>query len=236
VRRLSDYLLFLEELRESKNFNQNLILRHDIDVGLSAGLAMVQAENSIGIESITFVRMDSECFNPFGIESADQILSIARLGTIGLHMNSPSSYPSPEEFNSQLLKFKLGLESIAEVEVKEVSWHRPDKRDLGGPDFINGLRNFYSDHLFVNSVYVSDSANSWSGEKQKRVIDGLANNELVHLLIHPEWWLSENHSYSFEKALSLELKKAESEINREISFFGGQFRVQNLDLDFVGGD
>ncbi len=229
MRTLSDYLLFLEGPPDT----QNLKLRPDVNVEFSGILAMVQVENSTEVEFITFVRLDSECSNPFGIENADQILSIVRLGANGLNMNSPSSYPNPKEFNSQLLEFKLRAESIAEAKVKDVSWHRLDKRDLREQIFVNRLQNFYLDLFFINSVYMNDSTNSWSEEKPKRVIGGLPNNDLVHLPIDPKWWLYENHLQSFKLALSIELKKAESEINREISFFEGQFRIQNLGLDFV---
>jgi hypothetical protein len=234
VRRLSEYLELLNKLSHFHDLNQRLILRHDIDFGLGAGQQMVEAEKSLGIESITFIRMDSDCFNPRGKESAKQINRLAKLGMIGLHMNSPTSYTDIESFHDQFYRFKGELESIGEVEVKDVSWHRPHKLDLGGPSTVNGLRNFYSAEFFLDTLYVSDSANSWTPQKESIVLNGLSGSKRVQLLIHPEWWFVENASKSFNLAIEMELQKVELELNREITYFGGEFELNDLNLNFGG--
>ena len=232
--RLSEYLELLNRLSSFENLNQRLILRHDIDLGLGAGLQMVQAEKSIGMESITFIRMDSDCFNPRGKESANQINRLARLGMIGLHMNSPASYADIESFNDQFHRFKEELEDIGEVQINDVSWHRPHKLDLGGPSSVNGLRNYYSAEFFLDTLYVSDSANSWTPEKESTLFNGLSGLKQVQLLIHPEWWFLENTSKSFDLAIEMELQKVELEVNREITCFAGGFKLSNLNFNFGG--
>lgn len=218
-----------------ENLDRQLILRHDIDIGLGAGLQMVQVEKFIGIESITFIRMDSDCFNPRGKESAKQINLLAQLGMIGLHMNSPASYPDIECFHDQFHRFKVELEDISEVEITDVSWHRPHKLDLGGPSTVNGLRNYYSADFFLDTLYLSDSADSWTPEKELALFEGLASLKQVQLLIHPEWWLAGKSSNSFDLAIEIELQKVELEVNREITCFDGQFKLSNLNLNFEVG-
>lgn len=234
MRRLSEYARLLSRLSSFEDLNQRLILRHDIDLGLSAGLQMVEAENSIGLESITFIRMDSDCFNPRGVESAKQIKRLAKLGLIGLHMNSPATFTDISSFNQEFYRFKEELEDVSEVPIKDVSWHRPHKLDLGGPSTVNGLRNFYSAEFFLDILYVSDSANSWTPMKESIVIDALSSLKRVQLLIHPEWWLLENSIKSFSLAIEMELEKVELEVNREISCFSGEFNLSDLHLNFEG--
>ncbi len=232
--RLSEYTELLNRLSSIENLGNYLILRHDIDIGLSAGLQMVEDERSIGLESITFIRMDSDCFNPRGIESAKQINRLAKMGTIGLHMNSPASYTDIESFNDEFHRFKRELEDISQVQINDISWHRPHKLDLGGPSTVNGLRNFYSAEFFLDILYVSDSANSWTPEKESIVMESLSGLKRVQLLIHPEWWSLETSIKSFDFAIEMELQKVELEVNREITCFGGEFKLSNLNLNFGG--
>jgi hypothetical protein len=66
------------------------------------------------------------------------------------------------------------------------------------------------------------------------VIEGLSGLKPIQLLIHPEWWSVENSSKSFDLAIEMELQKVELEVNREISYFNGEFKLSNLNLNFGG--
>lgn len=86
----------LREIKKTHTFSDyetcsdnDVILRHDVDVSLHAALQIARIENELGIQSTYFILFHSELYNPFNTTSSEIIRKILRLGhRVGLHYNS----------------------------------------------------------------------------------------------------------------------------------------------------
>ena len=76
--------IFFEELNANKN-NQ-LIIRHDIDLDIDLALDIAKIENSIGARSTYFFLIASESYNLMSRENIEKVKLIRELGhKISLH-------------------------------------------------------------------------------------------------------------------------------------------------------
>jgi hypothetical protein len=213
----------------TSNTNQSgLVLRHDLDFSLSAGLILSEAERNLGLNSQVFIRISSNSYNINSGLSGRELLTLSELQEIGIHIDPPSSFSNYQDFQSNLRISKEIIENITCKEVRIISYHRPKPEDLNGPETVEGLINMYSTSLFKDRIYISDSANSWSTEKYNKLFTDLNRTKKKQLLLHPEWWLNENGKKSFFICLQNEFEKSLIELRNENKVFSTGVSILDL--------
>lgn len=209
---------------ENSNLNltggSNPILRHDIDFSLQGLDTLAKLESELDHKAIYLFRPDALTYNLFSQECMSLVSGIQELGhKIGLHIDRRSIL-NPTSFDGFIQAIRERFSAEAGVSMDFVSWHRPHEQDLGGPDSIFGMKSLYSESLWDKSVYISDSAGSWNHEKEHKLFQYCVSRSNFQVLIHPEWWMSENAAESFSKSMSSQLTKNIYSLESELRTFG----------------
>lgn len=162
-----------------------LILRHDVDVSLSAALKMAQIEKDLGIRSTYFILFSSEFYNIFDGKNANILKQITKFGhEIGLHYDVSQYRFYGRNMNKTLrIQIKL-LEHLIGKKVYSIARHGSWDRDPF--TVIKGYVNANNPYL-LRDLGIHDSCRAWTP------LEGLLkllNNppRRVQLLIHPENW------------------------------------------------
>lgn len=195
----------LKELQKNHEFvfldnvsNNDVILRHDIDIALDPALKMAKIENKLDISSTFFVLFQSPFYNPFSISSSKIIREILDLGhRIGFHYDS-SAYKKnnlkPEEI---IMKEIDVMNNYFDTSIKEIAAHNPtsnNKLEFILPEIINADSKKFKE----NRKYLSDSVQNW----REGAFSNYISEKNLYILIHPIWW-SENNLERVEILKSL---------------------------------
>jgi hypothetical protein len=162
-----------------------LILRHDVDVSLTAALKMAHIERDLGIRSTYFVSFSSRFYNVLEGNNVHILKQISRLGyEIGLHYH-PSQYRSYGRNMNETLKIQIRLlEHLLGKKVYSIARHGPWDRDpfAASKGYINANHPRLRRDLFIH-----DSCRAWS---PLQGLFTLLNDppRRVQLLTHPENW------------------------------------------------
>ena len=193
------------ELSRSKKDKGRVLLRHDVDVDLSAAAVMASTEAQLGIKSTYFLMWRSPCYNLMsraGQEYAEQILELGH--DIGLHYDQgfDSSRSKSEQFSANQINLQADwIEHLLDCQVSAVSFHQPSKVLLQA-DIQCGKRvNTYDRSTLSGFRYISDSnrifplwilSDESLGPDHK--LDALKRcfPEDLQLLVHPMWWVYED--------------------------------------------
>lgn len=146
----------------------DVLLRHDVDLSLEAGLRMAELEHDAGATATYFLMTESVFYNLASKEGVTAIARLRELGhRVGLHAVYPNA-PHDERFDAV------------------VAWHNPDPEYMRAP--IGGRRvNVMEAPWFDPATYRSDSNQRWRS--------GCPHDDLragafpwLQLLTHPEIW------------------------------------------------
>ena len=146
----------------------DLFLRHDVDLSLSAAVAMAEVEAEEHVQSTFFVMTRSTFYN---LDSSDGDHALARLRELGHRVGHHAVHPQVD---------------LDERFDRLVAWHNPEPEfmDTEIPGAVNVMRPPFFDH----DHYRSDSNQDWRGASpQERLAAG--DYEWLQLLIHPEIWV-----------------------------------------------
>ena len=174
--------------------------RHDLDFSTHRAYRLAQIEAEEGIRATYFVHLHSEFYNPLEAENADLLIRIGELGhDLGLHFD-PAFYASritSDEALADFLRFEQQiLAETFQVEIQAFSFHNPDVgRDWLriDQDEIAGMVNAYGQYLKQHFGYCSDSNGYWRFRRLRDVLEA-AEDEKLHVLTHPGWWVPESMS------------------------------------------
>jgi hypothetical protein len=179
--------------------NNFIILRHDVDLSLKHALKTSELENSLGLKSTYFVRVNDK-LDPFSPKNSEMLRKIASLGhEIGLHYDS--DVISLPDFKNHLLDKKRKLENAAGSKIYGAALHKV--KSINGKKQIEKL-NFveeflkdldleydaYSNAFVKNVKYISDSGRQW---KEGCMCNHIGKRNLC-ILTHPIWWSSSTTS------------------------------------------
>jgi hypothetical protein len=191
-----------EESQEGSTVLPKPLLRHDIDFSLYALEDLAKLESDLGQEAIYLFRPDSRTYNLFSLESMILVKKIQDLGhKIGLHIDR-RGISDANSFDDFVQSIRERFQTQVGVSMNFVSWHRPFKEDLSGPETIFGMNSLYAGSRWNKSNYISDSAGSWNQEKELKLFMHCASSQYFQLLIHPEWWIDDSPSASFSESIS----------------------------------
>jgi hypothetical protein len=170
----------------------SLLWRHDLDFSVHRALALARIEAEEGVHATYFLNLHSAFYNAFEAEIADRAGQIVALGhDLGVHFD-PSFYAArgapPEE---ALAAERRLLESVFETAVLSFSLHNPETAGWRDDrDEIAGMVNAYGASLRATFAYCSDSNGYWRFRRLRDVLEA-AEDERLHVLTHPEWWVPE---------------------------------------------
>lgn len=167
-----------------------LYLRHDIDVAIAPALMLAEQEAAHGFRSTYMFIPTSPLYDISERAVQAGLKRIAGLGhEVALHFDYlTSGVPDPSD--AAILGARVEhqcdlLAGITGERVESISFHRPLKQFLQGPDRLWGRVNAYSATLM--HYYRSDSAGCW---RSGNPLDDLPRAQVVtaQLLTHPIWW------------------------------------------------
>jgi len=145
----------------------DLILRHDVDLSLSAALAVAEVEADEGAWSTWFLMTRSVFYN---LASSDGVAAIARLRELGHRVAHHAVWPDVD---------------LDERFERVVAWHNPDPEYMQAE--IPGAVNVMQPPFFDPEHYRSDSNQRWRhGCPHEQLARG--DFEWLQLLTHPEIW------------------------------------------------
>lgn len=187
----SDVKLFSEvEQGAGPSDKAVLLLRHDLDLSLSAALPMARLEHRCGVRA-TYMPLVRCPLYAIDDEKARRLfLELLDLGhDIGLHFDPPPDCRADgtgvADLEASIDADCAFLEAALGRRVESVSFHRPLPNYLGGPIRLAGRVNAYAEALM--GAYCSDSKGTWrTGDPLKHVSEPKAR--VVQLLTHPIWW------------------------------------------------
>jgi len=193
---------------EAKDIDPNLcyvLWRHDIDVSPQRAHRLAQIEYNKGVVSTYFVWLHSPMYHFFDREIVKVLKSILDMGhDIGLHFDSGYyGFLNAQELVEKIQFEKSILEKALGRSVIVFSYHDPGtelpdygKYDMGQlismyphyfEDSIGGLINTYSNYLWKNFTYCSDSNGYWRYDSLESQLNK-KQNKYLQVLTHPEWW------------------------------------------------
>jgi hypothetical protein len=166
----------------------HLIVRHDVDMELSAALSIAELEAEDGIKATYFFLVRSELYNAASQAGSSAIRRISALGHhIGLHFDAALYAGDAESLTVGIQAERAMLEQISGADVTSLSFHRPAPTLVGEAVQTLGLLNAYDPRFVSDFAYISDSRGAW---RHGHPLDHAAvkAGRGLHLLTHPIWW------------------------------------------------
>jgi len=212
----------------SREKTPQIIWRHDVDISMHRAYRLACIEQERGIKATYFVMLTSRYYNICELEIIQLIKKIHQLGhIIGLHFDTKyyknPIITDPETLITAIKIQKNALEDILNSQIKVFSLHDTQelKPSLLYPNELCGMINVYSNYFNTQFKYCSDSNGFWRFAPIADLIDPL-NYPRLHVLIHPEWWTSEELTprQKVMRALNGRLNKYINEYDRTILLYG----------------
>ncbi len=145
----------------------DLLLRHDVDLSLSAAIRMAELEAEAGARATYFLMTRSVFYN---LASSEGEHAMARLRELGHRVGLHAVYPHVD---------------LDERFEPVLAWHNPDPEYMRAP--VAGLVNVMQDGYVDPERYRSDSNQHWrSGCPHESLARG--EFDWLQLLTHPEIW------------------------------------------------
>ncbi len=170
--------------------------RHDIDMSVHRSYRLAEIEKEEGVQATYFIHLHNQFYHVWEKTNFPLLEKICDMGhELALHF-VPDFYDLKrgqetllEEKCAQERRF---IEEMFGVEVRTLSFHNPD---LGGwhqyeVETIAGMVNTYSATFKRDFAYCSDSNGYWRFKRMSEFLEE-RDQEKIHLLTHPAWWVPE---------------------------------------------
>jgi hypothetical protein len=170
------------------DLQNQVVIRHDIDVDLVAALRIAETEKEMGILSTYFITLRSPFYNPLSNHNKEIVNSINKLGhSVAIHIDLASCDGDYLQVQNDLIVLKLYFPFIDE---NFASLHCPGPISNISRMFThNNIRNIYGPILNNELIYISDSGGNWKFGTPVES-DAFKNNKSIQLLTHPIWWVN----------------------------------------------
>ena len=180
--------------RDFSNYDaesSHFILRHDIDMSISAACEVAALERDIGVTSTYFVLLRSELYSPFSESGRAELIELVELGhEVGLHLDA-SLYDDDAAALDEAAAWECDLlERLIDRPVRIISLHRPAQSLINTQNTLGGRPHTYQRRYFSDIGYCSDSRGAW-GHGHPYEHQAVRNKSALQLLTHPIWWTGE---------------------------------------------
>jgi hypothetical protein len=178
---------------------RHLVLRHDLDMSIPAGLELAEREAAHGISAHYFVLMRSGLYNPRSAEASRALCRLVDLGhAVGLHFDAALYADDDAELEAGCVAECASLEDLLGQPVEMISFHRPSIRLQGMERSFAGRPHAYEPRYFSAIGYCSDSRGEWRhGPPLEH--PAVAAGRALQLLTHPIWWTREPGETAVER-------------------------------------
>jgi hypothetical protein len=182
--------LFGDAIALSAWSGATVLVRHDVDLSLSAAVRMAAVERDLGVRSTYMVMAQSRLYDISRVEMAQILSEIHDMGhEIGVHFDCPDDLRDDDghidALESLIVEDCRRIEDVLGEAVRSISFHRPVQWLLRGGLVVCGRVNAYAEELMA--CYLSDSKGKWrAGEPLSLVAN--AAGPILQLLTHPVWW------------------------------------------------
>jgi hypothetical protein len=182
------------------------LLRHDIDADLGAAATLAQIEHGLGVRATYFLMLRSPMYNLFGRANHRLVQEILEQGHwLGLHYDE-GFYPDGRLTLHDWVELEADvLRRVFGVDVGAVSFHQPGPEVLENTFKLEDLVNTYDRDDVGGFEYVSDSNMVWRAQSAAEIFSGVVH-PLLHLLIHPLWWVAEERGVTTREAFDRALR------------------------------
>jgi hypothetical protein len=198
----NDYIKFMHHMKNvgkivplgEWDFSNAIILRHDVDFDIEAAYQLALIEFDCGIRSTFFILTTCYTYNPCSAINREKLKKMADMGfEIGLHFD-PTIYDGvcTKTLEQYVAKEADILTSISQKPVKSISLHNPSVH--GQYPLFEGYCNAYSNRIFSDSCYLSDSRMDFRGKNPYEFVLNVTKHP-VQLLLHPMHYSEEGYTY-----------------------------------------
>lgn len=197
---LENFLIYAKKIAPFISFGETnhkngIILRHDVDWDIYPAYTLSKIEKRLGVTSTFFIMVTAHTYNPLSLQNRRLLSEMSRDGfEIGLHFD-PVIYG---DMNFKDLRKKVDLEcqilgSVINGPVTSISLHNPPSIS-GGYLIFEGYNNAYSEDIFSNEIYMSDSCMDFRSKNPYEFVNK-ARDTSVQILLHPEHWSKKGGDY-----------------------------------------
>ncbi len=203
-----------------------VILRHDVDFDISLAYEMALVEEEIGIRSTFFIMATCQFYNAASSKNREYLIAMSKKGfEIGLHFD-PTIYGNvtQEELAHHVDEECSFLENVIGRKIVSISLHNPSV--TGKFPMFEGYNNAYSDEVFSDVAYLSDSCMNFR-DKDPFIFIEEAKKRQVQIVFHPLHWSEAGGDYV--KAFSKYIRDSIDNLDK-------LFQVNPTYKDLLNGD
>lgn len=176
------------------NSKTGIILRHDVDFDIYQAYKLSKIEKRLGITSTFFIMTTCHTYNPLSPLNRKLLSEMIKDGfEIGLHFD-PTVYGNIS-FDDLRDKVKIEcqiLESVITEPITSISLHNPSLS--GKYPIFEGYINAYSEDIFSDECYLSDSCMDFRGKTPYEFVNK-AGNMSLQIVLHPLHWSEKGDNY-----------------------------------------
>jgi hypothetical protein len=184
--------------------DKNVELRHDVDISMKSAFRMAEFEKSLGVKSIYYLRFDCDYYNLLTHDNSKIVDYLLNNHEIGCHVDC--SYFETEDDLYNYLYFYNKI-----IPFKKFTFHINTEKTAK----FGNVKYFENKSILFNE-YISDSKNIFNQVK----IEQLKKVDDCTLVIHPEWWDSEDFSFKTDgiqsTIYSLRIDEIKKQVLKEI--------------------
>lgn len=211
-----------------------IILRHDIDLSISAALKMAKLEHDLNIKSTYFALFSSNFYNLHDGKTAQTLKQISNLGhEIGLHYDIQQYRLYNQNMNKTLKKETQLLEHLIGRKVYSIARHGEWDMD----PFIKTKEYINANYPKIRgNLYVHDSCRTWiTLEGLQQLISNPPKK--VQLLVHPGNWNEEElDRETFTERFFQSLETKVSQQRKEVKELWTKDFIRKYDHSVSTGD
>ena len=172
--------------------DNDLYLRHDVDISIDKALQMAELESTRQYHSTYFILLSSPFYNALEAHNLEKIRMIRSLGMgIGLHYDLSINEQSLDMHVKEII-VQLGLMINHVGPIDAVTFHKPM---LGQAPTTKLFQELFKEGVFspthADHHYISDSGHNW----RENFVETIQENKKIHMNTHPEWYNDEAQSY-----------------------------------------
>ena len=221
-----EYRKFIKYLKSNYNLSlfrnwkgeNNILIRHDVDLDLFFAEELAEIEDKCGIQSTYFVMVSSQFYNINSQRNRRILNKIVNYGhEIGLHFDPVIYEGADSELEIKAKQESRVIENVIEEKIVSISLHNPSIHNnyIRFNDFISA----YDKKIFNNEIYISDSCMNFRGKDIYKFVER-SKKMPVQILLHPLHYSDNGDKYDkiFQRKINYDIENLSSEFSVNSTF------------------